>query len=370
VNDAGPALRRGRRLLVVAVVGGVTAAVAVAAGLAHATAHRPAGTPATAGEVHTAAVVRTDLSDVRAYSGTLGYGAEQTLKGRVPGTVTWLPAPGTTVDRGKPLYKVDEKPVWLFLGGTPLYRKLDKPGIKGADVAVVKANLVALGHGAGGGAADEFTAGTVEAVKRWQRANRQPDTGVVDAGDVVVLSGPVRVATVKTQLAGSADGELMSVTSTTRAVTVPVPAGELDSLKPGDPATVALPTGAQTAGKVATISDTASTGGTDGRTGGPDQTGGGRDDQSKITVTVALDDPAKAGASGPVQVQFVAATRKGVLAVPLTALVALSEGGYAVEVRTGANRSLVAVKTGLFAKGLVEVSGPGLDAGQQVVVTS
>jgi hypothetical protein len=318
--------------------------------------------------VHTAAVVRTDLSDVREFSGSLGFGPEQTLKGRTAGTVTWLPDPGTTVDRGQPLFRVDARPVALFFGATPLYRKLDTAGLKGPDVAVVKANLAALGHGAGGGAADEFTAGTVEAVKRWQRATKQPDTGTVDVGDVVVLPGPVRVATRKAQLAGAADGDLLTLTGTGKAVTVAIDASRLDSLKVGDPATVLLPTGASAPGKVTAVGDTiqASSG---GDAGGKSD---GGTDPTKVTVTVGLDDPAATGklSSGPVQVRFVGDTRKSVLAVPLSALVALAEGGYAVEVRDGGRRSLVAVRTGLFAKGLVEVSGPGLRDGQQVVVTS
>jgi hypothetical protein len=56
-----------------------------------------------------------------------------------------------------------------------------------------------------------------------------------------------------------------------------------------------------------------------------------------------------------------------VLAVPVGALVALSEGGYAVQL-TG-NR-LVAVETGMFAKGMVEVTGDGIAEGDEVVTTS
>jgi multidrug efflux pump subunit AcrA (membrane-fusion protein) len=129
-----------------------------------------------------------------------------------------------------------------------------------------------------------------------------------------------------------------------------------------------------------TAIDNAVASGSDGSGGvgsGGGGSGGGGDDkggsgEAKINLTVALDDPGAAGklVAGPVRVQFTGTTAKAVLVVPLTALLALSEGGYAVEVKNGAHRSLVAVKTGLFAKGLVEVSGAGLAAGEQVVVTS
>jgi hypothetical protein len=52
----------------------------------------------------------------------------------------------------------------------------------------------------------------------------------------------------------------------------------------------------------------------------------------------------------------------------VTALVALAEGGYAVEVADGATTHLVGVDTGLFAGGNVEVTGAALREGQRVVV--
>jgi hypothetical protein len=57
-----------------------------------------------------------------------------------------------------------------------------------------------------------------------------------------------------------------------------------------------------------------------------------------------------------------------VLAVPVSALVALAGGGYAVEVVHGAARRLVAVQTGLFANTRVQVSGRGLTTGTRVQV--
>jgi hypothetical protein len=55
-----------------------------------------------------------------------------------------------------------------------------------------------------------------------------------------------------------------------------------------------------------------------------------------------------------------------VLAVPVGALVALREGGYALQTPEG---TLIAVGTGVFAGGLVEVKGAGITAGQSVVTT-
>ena len=63
----------------------------------------------------------------------------------------------------------------------------------------------------------------------------------------------------------------------------------------------------------------------------------------------------------------------GALVVPVTALLARSGGGYAVEVAgPGARNHLVPVSLGLFddADGLVQITGSGLAAGQKVVVPS
>jgi hypothetical protein len=55
--------------------------------------------------------------------------------------------------------------------------------------------------------------------------------------------------------------------------------------------------------------------------------------------------------------------------VPVSALLALSGGGYGLELvtATGGHR-LVGVTAGIFAGGLVQVSGAGLAPGSKVVV--
>jgi multidrug efflux pump subunit AcrA (membrane-fusion protein) len=58
-----------------------------------------------------------------------------------------------------------------------------------------------------------------------------------------------------------------------------------------------------------------------------------------------------------------------VLAVPVRALLALSEGGYAVETVRNGVRKLVAVELGAFADGYVEISGR-VQPGTKVVVPS
>jgi multidrug efflux pump subunit AcrA (membrane-fusion protein) len=72
--------------------------------------------------------------------------------------------------------------------------------------------------------------------------------------------------------------------------------------------------------------------------------------------------------AAPVDVDFVSQERKGVLAVPVAALLALPEGDYGVQVVQGATTRIVAVKTGMFAAGRVQVSGGGIAEGVAVGV--
>lgn len=58
----------------------------------------PAGAP----YAQTTLVRRTDLSDSRVLPGTLGYGSALTIRGAGKGLITKLPAPGSTITRGKP----------------------------------------------------------------------------------------------------------------------------------------------------------------------------------------------------------------------------------------------------------------------------
>jgi len=90
-----------------------------------------------------------------------------------------------------------------------------------------------------------------------------------------------------------------------------------------------------------------------------------------VTVTIALTDPSAGGSldQAPVTVAIVFDVHKGVLAVPVLALLAQPAGQYAVEVVDGSERRLVTVTTGLFDdRGLVEVSSPGLHEGMSVEV--
>jgi hypothetical protein len=303
--------------------------------------------------------------------GTLGYGVPTSVKA-TGGTVTWLPAVGAAVTRGHPLYRNDDRPVIVFYGTTPLFRKLDRPDMVGRDVRVVVQNLRALGYRTGDQPRARtsklpvrpgdgvLTAQVIQAIQRWREDAGLPPGSAIDPAEVAVLPGPVRVSQLTTGLGDPAAEGVLTVTSSKKAVTVPVRASELGSIHAGTAASVELPGGRTTAGKVTRIDRSAHL---------PE----GADDvdpaTAEVDVTVALGDghAVRNLDAAPVQVSFAGETRKQVLAVPVAALLALREGGHAVRIAGG---PLVAVDTGMFAMGLVEVSGQGLTAGTKVVTAS
>ena len=70
----------------------------------------------------------------------------------------------------------------------------------------------------------------------------------------------------------------------------------------------------------------------------------------------------------PVTVNLTGETRKGVLTVPVNALLALPGGGFGLQVVRGGTTREVKVELGMFAEGRVEVSGGGLREGMKVGV--
>lgn len=351
-------------LLGVVIVAGV--AVTAAYMLMFRPAPAPEGQPA---PPQTATIVRTNLSTSATLTGSLGYGTVTTFTGRKSGTVTWLPTVGTVVHRDEQLYAVDAKPVPLFLGDTPLYRTIDATATPGPDIAEVNANLRALGYDAAP-KGDAYTTGTAEALKRWQGRHGLDATGTLGIGDVAVLPAAVRVDSLRSQPGAQATADLLGLTSTTKLVTATVDPTQVDIglLTPGRAVSLSLPGGRQATGTITALNSS----GAQAQPGSSGTTGGTGQSTQQTTLTIAIGDQSSASGidSGPVGVTVPTGSRDGVLAVPVGALVVVQGGAYAVQVVTGHTSMLVGVRTGMFADGLVEVSGQGIIAGLKVVTVS
>ena len=89
----------------------------------------------------------------------------------------------------------------------------------------------------------------------------------------------------------------------------------------------------------------------------------------EVEVTLNRQGAATGLDEAPVDVDIVEDQAENVLAVPVAALLALAEGGYAVEVDIGSRQArLIRVETGMYADGLVEVTSSELESGMMVVV--
>lgn len=313
----------------------------------------------------TAEVTVRDLQERTEVDGTLGYGDTSQLSLATQGTVTWLPPEGTVIDRGQPVAQVDDRPVPLLFGDRPLWRELG-PGVEdGPDVELVEANLVTLGVVTADELTvdQEWTAATTDALQEWQDALGLEDSGRLAPGDVAVQPAALRVAAHVAELGGQAGGPVLEVAGTTRQVTVDLEATRQGMVAVGQAVEVELPDGTVVTGTVASVGTVAET--PEGAADDPTA-----DQTPTIEVTVSLDDPAAAGAldEAPVTVSVVTTAAQGVTAVPVDALLALAEGGYAVERSVaGGGTELVAVEIGAFADGWVQVTGD-IAEGDDVVV--
>jgi peptidoglycan hydrolase-like protein with peptidoglycan-binding domain len=333
-------------------------------------ADRSSSLDATAKAVTTAAVSRTSLVDTEQEDGSLGYDDQQTLRAGVRGVLTALPDEGATVTRGHTLYRVDNKPVTLLYGTLPLYRMLG-PGIDdGPDVKQLEQNLDALGYGSDLTVDDHFASATTDAVKAWQADRGLEESGRVDATQVVFVGDAVRVGEHKASVGDQVKPgtPVAAMSSTTRVATVDLAADSASIAQVGDKVDIELPTGRTVKGTITEVGKVATRPSpTSGSSGS-----GGSSGEATIAVTIRVDQPRQTGDldQAPVKVDFVKQHKRDVLAVPVTALVVLAEGGYAVEVSdpTANTTHLVKVTTGLFAGGRVEVTGAGLRQGQRVVV--
>jgi peptidoglycan hydrolase-like protein with peptidoglycan-binding domain len=378
-DEAGP--RRGRRRLLVGAA--ILAAVGVVVAVVVSRGGDSDGPGSGAGSTATAPVEVRTLTQTERVDGTLDFGEARGVGAGAAGTVTAVAAEGSTVERGGTLFSIDRHPTVLLVGSVPLYRDLTEGVDDGPDVAQLEENLAALGYTDDGAMVvdEHFGSSTADAVEAWQEDLGVEVTGSVTRADAVFVPGPVRIATGSLEPGASvqAGATVVQVTGAARVVRAQLEIGQADLVQAEDKVTVRLPDGTEVAGTVATVAPTATTddgstgsdAGGQGATGLGSGAGGDGSDTATVEVTIGLDDQAAAEAytTASVDVELTGRQAVDVLAVPVTALVALSEGGYAVEVpQDDGTTRLVPVEAGMYADGYVEVSGAGISEGTEVVV--
>lgn len=348
--ETGRQRRRGRRAHRRRVALGAVAAAAVMAVAGSRLLDRGASGASDSGhepDVATATVTRGNVSSTMTVSGTLDTGRQLPVAAGASGVLTRMTAADSDVTSGSVLYAIDEQPTVLMLGDVPMYRDVT-PGDTGADADQLQANFVALGY-------EGFTD---DAVRQWQRSLGVTETGVVARSSVVFLpeGGRVGGAYVEIGVTVNAGAPVLEVVALGQVVNLDVDVADRHHFAPGTEATVELPGGAEMAGVVESLAVVG--------TPQPAQPAAGQPAQSPVdlavaAVEVALSEPAPEEFEGtPVDVVVILEEHPDVLEVPINALLALSEGGFGLEVvDDGGSTHIVPVTTGLFADGSVEVAG-------------
>ncbi|MEN8113159.1 MAG: peptidoglycan-binding protein [Actinomycetota bacterium] len=273
------------------------------------------------------------------------------------GTVTALADEGDVLEHGGTLLSVEGDPVTLFVTDVPFYRTLSA-GSVGEDVRVLEETLSAAGFNADGDLAIDgvFDDATTTAITAWQKSIGAPVDGVLNIGEVMVSEDPIRIAAAHISIGSnvSPGTQLFTPSTSTSVVSMRLPAEDQDLIVVGDSVTVVMPDGGEEPATVTSVGTVAIR---------------SQDSGTYFDVEITLDNEGAAAGldEAPVDVDIVDDTAANILAVPVSALLALSEGGYAVEVDTGGSTSLVGVEVGMYADGRVEVTSSDLEAGMRVV---
>jgi peptidoglycan hydrolase-like protein with peptidoglycan-binding domain len=278
---------------------------------------------------------------------------------------------GQVIESGDVVYAVDGAPFTAVVTDAVVDRELENGVDPGADVRAVEEMLLALDYDADGTLVADavFDAATEIAIESWQRdlANTFDAVdidGRIDPADLVVVEpgtavGALGIGDDETVVAA---GTLLWTTTTEtthRVVTTSIPVADQDQVPVGGEVIVELPDGEQLTGVVASVASTSTVDRTD-----PNAT-----PEFAVEITLAsVPDSVARFDELDVVVKLVDEMATGVTAVPASALVAVGDGTYAVEVVDGATTQFVAVLPGMFNDGLVEVDG--IDAGTEVVVAS
>ena len=268
---------------------------------------------------------------------------------------------------------------FLFYGDGAAWRSMSIDTTPGPDIGWLETNLVALGYG-DLEVDDVFDSETAAAVMAWQTDVGVTVTGEIPLGQVVFIAGPAPVSALAVTRGDSVNEgavlyELTAVelvsstvgpdgvqdqTVTAQRVTARLDLVDQDLLALGTSVLIELPDDTEVNGEVMEL------GAVPVIVSATEQS----NESSYLDVVIAPEesvDPNWTGAT--VQVRFATEVAQAVLSVPVSALLALQEGGYAVEiVQPDGSVRLVGVSTGLFADGFVEVAGNGLAPNLEVVI--
>jgi multidrug efflux system membrane fusion protein len=300
--------------------------------------------------IATATASRGDMTTDYEFDGHVDYGDAWNIPITAEGVVTQSSDQGATIQFGETLITIGRQPVVLSDGDVPMYRDLYRtsPRMSGPDVSQLQRFLLDQGFDDDGRLEVDgvFGYSTERAVEDWQEALGLEETSRVDQSVIVFSPVPLRISS-ESKVGAAFTG--LEVTEAVPLVTVDTNSLDRSGLPVGDEVTVELADGSTMPGVIT------------------DQARKILEDGSTVWRTyIELDDDPPPDTSA-VLVQSTVVAAEDVLHVPVSALLALAEGGYAVEKVTSDGTELVGVEVGEVVGGLAEVSGD-IAVGDEVVV--
>ena len=268
----------------------------------------------------------------------------------------------------------------LMFGNTPAWRDMKEGMPPGEDVHQLKLNLIALGYGTIKtlGSDWNFNPATTAAITKLQADMNLILSGEILLGEVVFTPGTSLVKSsstlksvgdkmnvgtelfyltpiekVETKI--ESDGSVKIQRESLQAVEIQVDVSDRGLVNEGSKVEIELPDESLVEGTVREVATLAVV---------------PQEGDPFLEVLIAVEGTTEyfewTGATVTINVTKELAS--GVLASPVNGLLALLSGGYALEIVTATGTNLIPVETGIYADGWVEVSGPGLQPGTEIIV--
>ena len=270
----------------------------------------------------------------------------------------------------------------LMYGPFPAWREFRLGMTRGEDVRYLEENLTALGFNTNQKFQIDqvFDEKTEEAIRQMQESYGLIVNGTLEPGDIVFAPGKSMIEYIspedapgkhitsseivisitpmeKTDTSIGRSGLTTSSLSLQRVETQLL-VSDQDLIQTGSEVQIELPDETVVTGMITKIGKVAVV-----------PTGNQAEDpflEVSIAITDSKDIIKWTGA--PVIVSVTKTFAEYVIAAPVSALLALLDGGYALEIKKQDTTILIPVETGIYSDGWVEIAGPGLTDGLEIVI--
>ena len=287
----------------------------------------------------------------------------------------------TTLENQKDLVEGYSASLLMF-GNTPAWRDMKEGITPGEDVRQLKLNLIALGYGTIEtlGKDLHFNPATTAAITKLQADMNIIISGEILLGEVIFTHGTslvkssstlqsvgrqvnagtelfylIPIEEVQTEI--GSDGSVKTHQKSLQVVEIQVDVGDRSLVNEGSEVEIELPDESLVRGIVREVGTLAVV---------------PQEGDPFLEVLIAVEGSTEyfewTGAAVTTNVTKELAS--GVLASPVNGLLALLSGGYALEIITTTGTNLIPVETGIYADGWVEVTGPGLQPGTEIIVAN